>query len=77
MKKQEFRCIAHIMRDLESGMYIGFVPEMLGAHTQGRTLDEVAANLQDMILLCLEGMHEEKRKASSEFVAVLELKVRI
>jgi len=33
--------------------------------------------LQDIILLCLEGKYEGKRRPGSEFVAVLELKVRI
>jgi len=77
MRKQEHSFIAHVMRDLKSGMYIGFVPEMLGAHTQGRTLDEVVAGLEELILVCLEGMHEEKRRPGSEFAGVLELKVRI
>jgi len=65
------------MRDLESGMYTGFVPEMPGVHTQGCTLDEVAFNLQDIILLCLEGKYEGKRRPGSEFVGVLEVRVRI
>jgi len=77
MRKQDHSFIAHVMRDLKSGMYIGFVPEMPGVHTQGRTLDEVAFNLRDMIVLCLEGKYEGKRRPGSEFVAVLEVKVRI
>ncbi|HEX8363482.1 MAG TPA: type II toxin-antitoxin system HicB family antitoxin [Longimicrobium sp.] len=35
--------------------YIGFVEELPGANTQGATLDEARENLQEAILLVLEG----------------------
>jgi len=34
--------------------YIGFVQELPGANTQGRTLEETRANLQEAIALVLE-----------------------
>jgi predicted RNase H-like HicB family nuclease len=34
--------------------YIGFVEELPGANTQGRTLDEARANLQESVQLVLE-----------------------
>jgi predicted RNase H-like HicB family nuclease len=34
--------------------YIGFVEELPGANTQGTTLEEARANLQEAILLILE-----------------------
>ena len=34
--------------------YIGFVEELPGANTQGATLDEARANLQEAILMVLE-----------------------
>jgi len=34
--------------------YIGFVEELLGANTQGETLAEARANLQEAITLVLE-----------------------
>ena len=34
--------------------YIGFVQELLGANTQGRTLNETRANLQEAIEMTLE-----------------------
>jgi predicted RNase H-like HicB family nuclease len=34
--------------------YIGFVEELPGANTQGRTLDEARENLQEAILMVLE-----------------------
>jgi predicted RNase H-like HicB family nuclease len=37
-----------------AGGYIGFVEELPGANTQGRTLDEVEENLAEAIELVLE-----------------------
>ena len=34
--------------------YIGFVEELPGANTQGETLEEARANLQEAIMLTLE-----------------------
>lgn len=34
--------------------YIGFVEELPGANTQGATLDEVRANLEEAVALVLE-----------------------
>ena len=34
--------------------YIGFVEELPGANTQGDTLDEARANLEEAVLLVLE-----------------------
>ena len=34
--------------------YIGFVEELPGANTQGKTLEEAKANLQEAIMLTLE-----------------------
>ncbi len=33
----------------ETGLYIGFVPGFPGAHSQGETLDELNANLKEVI----------------------------
>jgi predicted RNase H-like HicB family nuclease len=35
-------------------VYIGFVEELPGANTQGATLEEARANLQEAVLLVLE-----------------------
>ena len=37
--------------------YIGFVQELPGANTQGKTLEETRANLQEAIELMLEANH--------------------
>jgi len=38
--------------------YIGFVEELPGANTQGATLEEARANLQEAVVLVLEANRE-------------------
>ena len=38
--------------------YIGYVPEVPGANTQGRTLKEVSDNLKEAVALVLEANEE-------------------
>ena len=45
---------AYVEFDPETGLYIGTVPGVRGAHTQGSTLDELQSNLQEVLELCLE-----------------------
>ena len=45
---------AYIEKDAESGMYIGIVPGIPGAHTCGQTFDELQDKLQEVVSLCLE-----------------------
>ena len=37
---------AYIEKDPETGLYVGNVPEIPGAHTQGETLDELQTRLK-------------------------------
>ncbi|MGI8925979.1 MAG: type II toxin-antitoxin system HicB family antitoxin [Tepidiformaceae bacterium] len=45
---------AYVERDEESGLYIGTVPGVMGAHTQAATLDELQCNLKEVLQLCIE-----------------------
>ncbi len=45
---------AYVEFDPETGLYVGTVPGVRGAHTQGATLDELQSNLQEVLELCLE-----------------------
>lgn len=50
---------AVIERDLETGLLVGSVPGIPGAHTQGETMEEVCANLAEVLeLLKQEGAME-------------------
>jgi len=45
---------AYVERDPESGMYVAVVPGVRGAHTQAESLDELKANLEEVLALCVE-----------------------
>jgi predicted RNase H-like HicB family nuclease len=46
--------IAYIEWDSETNLYVGTIPGIPGAHTQGSTLDELQENLKEVLELCLE-----------------------
>jgi predicted RNase H-like HicB family nuclease len=58
---------AVIERDPETGLFVGFVPGFRGAHSQGATLDELNANLREVISMLLE---DGDPVLESEFVGV-------
>ena len=45
---------AYLEWDQETKLYVGFVPGIPGAHTQGKSLDELQQNLKEVLELCLE-----------------------
>lgn len=45
---------AYVEWDPETNLYVGMVPGIHGAHTQGATLDELHRNLTEVLSLCLE-----------------------
>jgi predicted RNase H-like HicB family nuclease len=45
---------AYVEWDPETKLYVGIVPGIVGAHTQGVTLDELQKNLKEVLELCLE-----------------------
>jgi len=45
---------AVIERCPDTGLYVGFVPGFAGAHSQGETLDELNANLREVVELLLQ-----------------------
>ena len=54
--RREFYVI--IERD-EDGYYVGEVPQLQACYSQGKTLDELMANMREVIELCLEEQSEE------------------
>lgn len=51
---------AYIEYEPETRLYVGIVPGIRSAHTQGATLDGLRANLQEVLALCLEEMGPEQ-----------------
>jgi predicted RNase H-like HicB family nuclease len=47
---------AIIERDPDTNLYVGYVPGFPGAHSQGETLDELQANLREVIEMLLEDL---------------------
>jgi predicted RNase H-like HicB family nuclease len=45
---------AYVEWDPETKLYVGIVPGIPGAHTQGATLDELQSNLKEVLQLCLQ-----------------------
>ena len=45
---------AIIERDIDTGLYVGWVPGFAGAHSQAETLDELQWNLKEVISMLLE-----------------------
>ena len=45
----------------ETGFYVGDVPGLPGSHSQGATLDELNANLREVIAMLLEDGEPEMK----------------
>jgi predicted RNase H-like HicB family nuclease len=45
---------AYVEWDPETKLYVGIVPGIPGAHTQGATLDELQNNLKEVLQLCFD-----------------------
>ena len=65
---------SYVEWDPETNLYVGIVPGIPGAHTQGATLDDLHKNLKEVLELCLE---EFKGKAEElpHFVGLQQIEV--
>ena len=45
---------AVIEKDPETGLLVGFIPGFSGAHSQGETVEELVANLREVLAMLLE-----------------------
>lgn len=63
---------AVIERCPDTGLFVGYIPGFPGAHTQGRTLDELQDNLKEVIALLLE---DGEPKMEAEFVGIQTVQV--
>lgn len=65
---------AYVEWDPETNLYVGFVPGIPGAHTQGRSLDELQKNLKEVLGLCLEE-YQDAREDLPRFVGLQQIEV--
>ena len=56
----------------ETGIYVGYVPGFPGAHSQGSTLDELTANMRDVIAMLLE---DGEPRLEADFIEAREIVV--
>ncbi len=63
---------AVVERDPATGLYVGHVPGFPGAHSQGASLDELRANLEEVVAMLLE---DGEPVLEAEFVGTQTLRV--
>ena len=63
---------AVVERDPTTGLYVGHVPGFPGAHSQGASLDELHANLEEVVTMLLE---DGEPPLEAEFVGTQTLRV--
>ncbi len=63
---------AVIERCADTGHYVGFVPGFPGAHSQGETLDELNANLREVIAMLLE---DGEPTLEAEFIGTQSIRI--
>ncbi|NUN98051.1 MAG: type II toxin-antitoxin system HicB family antitoxin [Candidatus Omnitrophica bacterium] len=69
---------AYMEYDPETGLYVGTIPSVPGAHSQGATLDELQSNLREVLELCLEEMEAHgDAMAEDTFVGIQKIAVNL
>jgi predicted RNase H-like HicB family nuclease len=58
---------AVVERCADTGLYVGYVPGFPGAHSQAESLDELNANLKEVIAMLLE---DGEPDLETEFVGI-------
>ncbi len=65
---------AYIEYDEETKLYVGIIPGIPGAHSQGKTLDELNKNMKEVIELCREE-NPENFMDLPKFIGVQQIEV--
>ena len=69
---------AYIEWDPDTKLYVGTIPAVPGAHTQGASLDELHDNLKEVLELCLEEIGESGEMADfPQFVGLQQIEVAV
>jgi predicted RNase H-like HicB family nuclease len=63
---------AVIEKDVDTNLYVGYVPGFVGAHSQGETLDELRENLREVIEMLME---DEEIIFKTEFVGTQQIAI--
>jgi predicted RNase H-like HicB family nuclease len=68
---------AYIEYDEETKLFVGMVPSLTGAHTIGKTLEELRDNLKEVIELCLESNQFDINELHNRFVGIQQIEVSV
>ncbi len=71
MSAKQHELFVVIERD-EDGFFVGEVPQLRACYSQGKTIDELLANVREAIELCLE---EDGLDSVTEFVGIQKILV--
>lgn len=63
---------AVVEKDPETGVYVGYVPGWPGAHSQGDSIEELKANLAEVVAMLLE---DGEPRLAAEFVGTAVVRV--
>jgi predicted RNase H-like HicB family nuclease len=66
------RYTAVVEKCADTSLYVGFIPGFPGAHAQGETLDELNANLHEVVAMLLE---DGEPTLEGEFVGIQSIAV--
>jgi len=61
----------------EDGIYVAFVPELEGCHTQARSLDQLKERMKEAIELYLEVESDLVDEVPLEFVGIQKVEVAV
>ncbi|MEM8780223.1 MAG: type II toxin-antitoxin system HicB family antitoxin [Cyanobacteria bacterium P01_G01_bin.49] len=64
---------AIIEKDPDTNLYVGYIPGFSGAHSQGKTLEELQENLREVIEMLLE---DENLSFKTEFIGTQQIVIR-
>ena len=68
---------AYIEKDVESGMYVGSVPGITGAHTFAETIDELQIKLKEVISICIEEMDDDEINNIPLFAGISQIEIAV
>jgi len=68
---------AYIEKDVESGLYTGFVPGLPGAHTCAETIGDLHVKLKEVISLCLEEMSDDEINNLPVFAGISQIEIAV
>lgn len=66
---------AIIEQDAATSLYVAYIPDLPGAHTQAETLEELHKNLEEVVALVLED--GAPQKPESHFVGTQLITVKV